>query len=58
MKFKKNQKYICISYCPELDIDNLKHCIDTIEGIRNREEIHCDYCPCGNLPTWREYTQK
>ncbi|MNP79370.1 hypothetical protein D3C76_1771880 [compost metagenome] len=51
---KKEVKLICISKCPELDRDNLTHCIDTLEGIRNKEERGFDYCPCGNRDEWKE----
>ncbi|MNN06264.1 hypothetical protein D3C81_1190470 [compost metagenome] len=50
----KETKLICISKCPELDCDNLTHCIDTLEGIRNKEERGFDYCPCGNKDEWEE----
>lgn len=46
-------KYKCIQICPELDLDNSNHCIDTIERIYTREECK-DYCPYGNEPIWRE----
>lgn len=47
------EKFICIAKCPELDNENLRHCIDTKEGIIRREDELCDYCPCGNTPIWK-----
>jgi len=47
------EKYICIQKCPELDDDNSKHCVDTKQGILEKEERFLDYCPCGNTPKWK-----
>lgn len=46
------KKYICIAKCPELDDDNLRHCIATKEQIQEREERLGVYCPCGNEEKW------
>jgi len=46
------KKYICIQKCPELDEENLKHCIVTEETLQ--EIRFSDYCPCGNQEKWEE----
>jgi len=51
-------RFICIQKCPELDCDNAKHCINTKEGIQEREERYQDYCPCGNEAVWKEIDLK
>jgi predicted RNA-binding Zn-ribbon protein involved in translation (DUF1610 family) len=48
------EKFICIAHCPELDDKNLRHCTDTKEAIRKREEEFQDYCPCGNQEIWQK----
>jgi hypothetical protein len=48
------KKFICIQNCGELDMDDMGHCIDTKEGIQEREERCQDYCPCGNIALWEE----
>lgn len=51
-------KYKCIAQCPENDDDNLNHCVATAEEIEQREEMYCDYCPCGNNEIWEEIEDK
>jgi len=46
-------KFICFAKCPELDVDNSKHCIATMASITDREERCGDYCPCGNQEKWK-----
>jgi len=42
-------KYVCVAKCPELDDDNLAHCIIT------QEEFDEDrVCPCGNIPKYEK----
>lgn len=53
----EKQKYICITKCPELDDEGIKHCVATLEERREREEQHLDYCPCGNQDKWVEYSE-
>lgn len=48
------KRFICITKCPELDCEDLAHCMDTKEGIQRKEETGQDYCPCGNEPIWKE----
>ncbi|EQB4340918.1 hypothetical protein ACYJ2U_001637 [Clostridium botulinum] len=54
----EGKQYICITKCPEVDCDNSRHCIDTKEGILEKEERCCDYYPCGNIPVWEEIQNK
>lgn len=45
-------KYECTAKCPELDKDNIPHCV---EYIRNEEQLFNllnKECPCGNDPKW------
>ena len=46
------QKYVCVATCPELDNNNIEHCVDTLAGIYDRCDVHIDYCPCGNTLVW------
>jgi len=48
------KKFICVQSCPELDFDGSKHCTGTAEHIKRREELHWDFCPCGNDAKWEE----
>lgn len=42
-------RYVCLAKCPELDIDNLAHCIISQEDLDNDIE-----CPCGNKPKYEK----
>lgn len=42
--------WMCIANCPELDIDNKKHCVVT--NLDDRYELYPDGCPCGNNSKW------
>jgi hypothetical protein len=46
--------FICVANCPELDGEKRTHCIQTKVGIKRREEMIGDYCPCGNKAIWKE----
>lgn len=52
------KRFACMAKCPELDCDNLIHCMDTKEGIQEKEERYGDYCPCGNVPIWEEIIEE
>lgn len=44
--------YVCITPCPELDLDNAKHC--ALRSLTEHEYQREYECPCGNTPVWEE----
>jgi hypothetical protein len=51
---EKEKRFICIQKCPELDCQDLAHCIATKAEIAAREDRRQDYCQCGNTSEWEE----
>lgn len=47
--------YICTARCPELDLEDSKHC--TIDDPVEMYERYVNGCPCGNEPTWERLSE-
>ena len=49
------KRFVCVAKCPELDLDNERHCCGTQKEIDWQYERYEDSgCPVGNIPEWVE----
>lgn len=50
---EQDLKYTCITKCPDLDCDNIKHCTATAEYLKMlKDRGRDDFCPCGKMPVY------